>query len=101
MKYGELKWPDIERMDKAHKVVVVPLGSLEQHGHHLPLLTDSLIGGALADRVEAALPETVLLLPMQWLGSSHHHLKFPGTLSLPSPLYIDLVTALCECLLTA
>jgi creatinine amidohydrolase len=101
MKYGELKYTDIQGMDKAHKVVLVPLGSLEQHGRHLPLLTDSMIGGEIAARVEAALPETVLLLPVQWLGSSDHHLKFPGTLSVPSALYIDLVCHLCECILAA
>lgn len=101
MNYGELKSTDIQRMDKTDKVVLVPLGSLEQHGPHLPLLTDSLIGGELAARVEAALPETVLLLPVQWLGSSDHHLRFPGTLSVPSALYIDLVSHLCECLLAA
>src|SRR5205085_678098 len=74
MKYGELKRPDIEKLDKTDKVVVVPLASLEQHGEHLPLLTDSLLGGEVAARVEAALPQTVLLLPTQWLGSSHHHM---------------------------
>lgn len=101
MKYGELKWPDIQQMDKSHKVVVVPLASLEQHGHHLPLLTDSIIGGGIADRVEAALPDTVLLTPVQWLGASHHHIKFPGTLSLPTALYIDVICTLCECILSA
>lgn len=101
MKFAELKRPDIARMDKAHKVVLVPLGSVEQHGQHLPLCTDSLLGEELAARVEAALPETVLLLPTQWLGSSHHHLKFPGTVSVPSALYIELVYHLCECLLSA
>lgn len=101
MKYGELKRPDIERMDKAHKVVMVPLGSLEQHGQHLPLLTDSLLGDEIAARVEAALPDTVLLLPVQWLGSSDHHLKFPGTVSVPSALYIEMVSHICECLLSA
>lgn len=101
MKYGELKRTDIERMDKEHKVVLVPLGSLEQHGQHLPLLTDSMLGGEIAGRVEAALPDTVLLLPMQWLGSSHHHLKFPGTISLPSDLYIDMVVCICESILSA
>src|SRR4051812_11247599 len=101
MKYGELKRPDIERIDKAHKVVMVPLGSLEQHGQHLPLCTDSLLGSEIAERVEAALPETVLLLPMQWLGSSDHHLKFPGTVSVPSALYIEMVSHICECLLSA
>lgn len=101
MLYGELKWPEIERMDKDHKVVVVPLASLEQHGHHLPLLTDSLIGGEIARRVEAALPDTVLLMPVQWLGASDHHLKFPGTLSLPTDLYIEVICTLCECILSA
>ena len=101
MKYGELKWTDIDQMDKTHKVVVVPLGSLEQHGRHCPLLTDSMLGEEMAARVEAALSDTVLLLPVQWLGSSDHHLKFPGTISVPSALYIDLVCHLCECIMAA
>jgi creatinine amidohydrolase len=101
MKLAELKRPDVERLDKSHLVALVPLGSLEQHGEHLPLCTDSLLGEEIARRVEAALPETVVLLPMQWLGSSHHHLKFPGTVSVPSNLYIELVMHLCECLLGA
>lgn len=101
MKYGELTWTDIEKLDKTHKVVVMPLGSLEQHGRHCPLFTDSLLGGEMAARLEAALPETVLLLPVQWLGSSDHHLKFPGTISIPSALYIDMVSHMCECVLAA
>jgi creatinine amidohydrolase len=101
MKYGELKRTDIEQMDKRDKVVVVPLASLEQHGQHLPLLTDSMIGGDFAAQVERLLPETVLLLPVQWLGSSHHHLTFPGTVSVSSNLYIELVCEICECLLSA
>src|SRR5262245_22171944 len=101
MKYGELKWTDIDSMDKADKVVIVPLGSLEQHGRHCPLLTDSMLGEEMAKRVEAALPDTVLLLPVQWLGSSDHHLKFPRTISVPSALYIDIVCHICECVLNA
>ncbi|MCC7418938.1 MAG: creatininase family protein [Planctomycetaceae bacterium] len=101
MKYGELKWTEVQRMDKSRRVVVLPLASLEQHGHHLPLLTDTLIGAEIARRVEEALPETVLLTPTQWLGASHHHMTFPGTLSLPTDMYIDVVCTLCECILKA
>ncbi|MFN4258689.1 MAG: creatininase family protein [Gemmataceae bacterium] len=101
MKYGELKHTDIEKMDKTNKVVLLPLASLEQHGLHCPLLTDSMLGGEVAARVEAALPDTVLLLPVQWLGSSDHHLKFPGSISVPSSLYIDMVCHICECILNA
>lgn len=101
MKLAELKRPDVELLDKRGKVAVVPLGSLEQHGQHLPLFTDSLIGQEIAERVEAALPESVVLLPMLWLGSSHHHMRFPGTMSVPSDLYIEMVYQLCECVLQA
>ena len=80
MKFAELKSPDIARMDKSDKVVLVPLGSLEQHGPHCPLMVDSLLGGEMAARVEAMLPETVLLAPTLWLGSSDHHLTSPGTM---------------------
>ena len=51
---GNNCWIDIEKADKNH-VVVVPLGSLEQHGHHLPLLTDTYLVTAVADRVEIEL----------------------------------------------
>src|SRR4051794_11684534 len=101
MKYADLKYTDIERLDKEHKVVVVPLGSIEQHGPHCPLLTDTLLGGEIGARVEAALPDVVLLTPTQWLGSSDHHLTFPGTISVPSALYIEMVFHLCACLLGA
>jgi Creatinine amidohydrolase len=48
--YGNLIWSQIP--EHIHKVVVVPLGSLEQHGHHLPLLTDTMIGAEVAHRAE-------------------------------------------------
>ena len=51
---GNNCWVDIEKADK-NRVVVVPLGSLEQHGHHLPLLTDTYLVTSVADRVEVEL----------------------------------------------
>lgn len=97
MKYGELAWPEVAQ--HLHKVVVVPTGSLEQHGHHLPLLTDSLIGQAVADRAEAALGNEALFLPMLWLGSSHHHMAFAGTLSLSAGVYTQVLIELVESLI--
>jgi creatinine amidohydrolase len=101
MIFAALKSPEVARLDKTDKVVIVPLASLEQHGPHCPLMTDTLLGGEIAARVEAAHPETVLLLPTLWLGSSDHHLTSPGTVSVPSSLYIDLVVHVCESLLSA
>jgi len=70
--YGEKIWTQTE--DQTGKVVVVPIGSLEQHGHHLPMLTDSMIGTEIARRAEAALGEAALFTPMLWVGASDHHL---------------------------
>ena len=81
MKLAHLTWPEVDALDRARTVVLLPTGSLEQHGPHLPLFTDSLLVTAVAESVEAKLPEQVLLLPTLWLGASAHHLGFPGTVS--------------------
>src|SRR5262249_58262112 len=69
MHLERLRWPEIEAAAPG-RVFVVPLGSLEQHGHHLPLFTDSLIIGRIADRVEELRSENIVLLPGRWLGPS-------------------------------
>ncbi|MEX0936489.1 MAG: creatininase family protein [Pirellulales bacterium] len=91
MRYGELRWPDIQQMDKQRAVVVCPLASLEQHGHHLPLLTDTLLVTGVAERVHQRLSEQVLLTPTLWLGASDHHLDFPGTVSVRNTIYVELI----------
>ena len=90
MKYGDGCWVDIEQADK-NKVVVVPLGSMEQHGHHSPLLTDTYLVTAVAERVEQDLREETYFLPTLWLGASDHHLDLPGTTSVPNHVYTLLI----------
>ena len=86
MKYGDGCWVDIEQSDK-NKVVVIPLGSMEQHGHHSPLLTDTYLVTAVAERVEHELRDETYFLPTLWLGASDHHLDLPGTTSVPNHVY--------------
>lgn len=80
MKLAELTWQDVSGLSR-DTLVVIPTGSCEQHGPHLPLFTDSLLATAVAEAVEARLHEKVLLTPTLWLGASSHHLEFSGTLS--------------------
>lgn len=65
-------------------VLVLPVGSIEQHGRHLPVATDTILVDSVArlaaDRVEADLP--LLVAPPVWSGYSPHHLAFGGTLTL-------------------
>jgi creatinine amidohydrolase len=98
MKLADLTWPDVAEL-KRDVVVVYPIGALEQHSRHLPFFTDSILAGAVAERVEAALPNDVLLLPVQWLGASLHHLGMAGTLSAENETYIKLVAEPMRCLL--
>jgi creatinine amidohydrolase len=62
-------------------LLVVPLGSCEQHGPHLPLDTDTRIAVALADGL-AARDERVVVAPAITIGASGEHQSFPGTLSI-------------------
>ena len=65
-------------------LLVLPVGTTEQHGPHLATCTDALIATAIAERAAAAAsrPETILLAPTLAYGASDHHLPFGGTLSL-------------------
>ena len=70
-------WPDIP--DGA--LLVVPLGSTEQHGHHLPLGTDTAVACAVADAAAGVLDGALLAPPLPY-GASGEHEGFPGTVSL-------------------
>jgi creatinine amidohydrolase len=97
MDYGEHRWTEIS--DQVDKVAVLPLGSLEQHGHHLPLLTDTLICREIVARVQARLGEVALFLPVLWAGASEHHSRFPGTVSLSHETYVRMLDDMMESLI--
>ena len=99
MQLGHLVSPDAAA--SVDRVVVLPLGSFEQHGNHLPLLTDTMIGAEVARRVEAVLGDDALFLPTLWVGASHHHLHFPGTVSARQDVYIALLEDMVESLIAA
>ena len=74
-------WPDVEAGPR--RLLVVPVGSLEQHGAHLPLDTDTRIATAVAIRACAG-RTGVGLGPAIAIGASGEHADFPGTLSIGS-----------------
>jgi creatinine amidohydrolase len=92
----QLSWPELAaQAGRAGSTVIWPFGAIEQHGPHLPLGTDALfadhVTDALLERLPPQLP--VWRLPLQSLGFSPEHQGFPGTLSLPPQLLIELVEA--------
>ncbi|HCN30512.1 MAG TPA: creatininase [Verrucomicrobiales bacterium] len=95
MQLAEMTWPEVAALPR-RTPVVFPVAALEQHGRHMPLFTDSLLMGEIARRTEEELRGSVVFAPLQWLGNSHHHLDFPGTLSAGPRVYLDLLFGLLE-----
>jgi creatinine amidohydrolase len=93
-----LTWPQVqEHIQAGRDTVVLALGATEQHGRHMPLATDALLGDhlarELADRLDA------FLAPTLRVGCSEHHLGFPGTLSLSEGTFHAVVADLVRSLL--
>ncbi len=78
---GDLVWPDLSGHRAGSAVLLVPVGSTEQHGPHLPLSTDTDIAVAIASTAATRLPAAVVAPPLPY-GSSGEHQGFPGTLSI-------------------
>jgi len=79
-----LSTDEIARIPKENALLILPIASVEQHGRHLPVFTDSLLNEALVEGALALLPEDAgawLLPPLQY-GKSNEHTGFAGTFSL-------------------
>jgi len=82
---GELTWPDVKEFLAVHDVAVVPVGSCEQYGPHLPMDTDAY--DAFWFSLKAAeKAQCALVAPPIYYGVSLHHMDFPGTINSQSAL---------------
>ena len=95
MQLQDMKSPEVAALPKTTPIVV-PIGALEQHGAHMPLFTDSLLCGEVVRRVSERLSDKVVFTPMLWLGNSHHHMDFVGTLSADPRTYLDTLCGVLE-----
>jgi creatinine amidohydrolase len=84
--WTDFDWAGLAGGDPSRLIAVLPLAATEQHGPHLPLGTDVMIGEAYLTRVRELLPQTSVarFLPLQPVGISTEHIDFPGTLTLPT-----------------
>ena len=82
--WADIRWADVPAADAARWIAVLPLAATEQHGPHLPLETDVLIGEAYLARLAPLLPPglPVTFLSLQRIGISTEHTDYPGTQTL-------------------
>ncbi len=99
MELARLTWPDVDALDR-DTPVMIPVAALEQHGHHMPVFTDSMLLGEIVRRAHASLEDHTLLVPLMWLGNSHHHMDFPGTVSAEPRVWLDLLSGLVDNFIT-
>jgi creatinine amidohydrolase len=83
-----LTWEEVrDRIPESRETILLPVGSTEQHGPHLPVGTDTLVAVALAE--DAAVEAGVLAGPPLWFGWSPHHMVLPGTITIRPEVLIE------------
>jgi creatinine amidohydrolase len=94
-----LTWTQVAQLpDKANTVIVLPAGSTEQHGPHLPCAVDTIIAAGVVGHALARLPAEVpayALAPITY-GKSDEHLHFPGTVTLDGTTLLETITQIGE-----
>ena len=90
-RYEALTWQEINEAVELKKVVVLPIGATEQHGHHLPLETDTKQASAIALEAGRRSPEDMLVLPAVAYGYTHHVMDFPGTVTVEPSTFVRLL----------
>jgi len=96
--YSDLTWPEIRRAAEEGKVIVLPVGSTEQHGPHLPIKVDWLCCSKVAEKAAEKIRGHALVMPTIYYGFQEHTLDFPGTISIRDENFVDYVYDICRSL---
>jgi len=91
--FAYLTWKQVDALPRERTLLVLPTAAIEQHGHHLPLATDTLINNLLLGNALELLPADVPIyaLPPVCYGKSNEHIGFPGTLSVSAQTFLAVV----------
>ncbi len=93
----ENSWDELaDSRQQGKKVVIIPVGSTEQHGGHLPLGTDTMVAMMLAE--DAARKAGAVVAPPLWFGWSPHHMVLPGTITIRPEILIEVLYDVIESL---
>jgi creatinine amidohydrolase len=91
-------WPEIEAaLADGVRTAIVAVGSIEQHGPHLPLRMDTLAGDEVSRRIADRLGNA-FAAPTIRPGCSGHHMDFPGTITIPAETLMDTIRGYCQSL---
>ncbi len=93
VEWANLRAPELRDLAATDAIVLVPVGSVEQHGPHLPVKVDALLSGEIALRAarSASARAPVVVTPCLWAGLAEHHMTLGGTITLDFSTFSALV----------
>jgi len=94
VRWDHLTSPEFKALVQKEKLCIVPMGSLERHGEHLPFGTDALVSHAVA--VAAAQLEPCVVFPPYWFGQVHEASCFTGAVNFPTRLLLEMLEVLLD-----
>jgi creatinine amidohydrolase len=102
VEWRKLRADQLREQARHDAIVILPVASLEQHGPHLPVEVDSMLGETVAVRSARKVAERgqhAVVLPVLWTGLSEHHMSFGGTVTLDFPAFAAVVEGVCRSVL--
>ena len=100
VRWDNLTSPEIKRLAEKEAIVLIPVGSTEQHGPHLPVGCDSLMATWMAEQVATELCNRgcpCVVTPTIAVANSRHHMNFAGSMSLSAENYMHVLADYCRC----
>ncbi len=96
--WEQLRSPQLKSLADVNAIVVVPVGSMEQHGPHLPVKVDALLATEVARRaaLKVQTHQPILVTPTVWCGLAEHNMDFCGTMTLDFETFHGLLRNLCR-----
>lgn len=101
VEWARLKAHELRALAAENAVVILPIASIEQHGPHLPVMTDTRLGHEIAVQAarKASATRPTVVTPVVWSGLSEHHMPFGGTLILSHDTFRRVLRDLIDCLI--
>lgn len=101
VEWARMKAWELRALAENNAVVILPIAATEQHGPHLPVMTDTRIGGEVAARAarKVLAQRPVVVAPVVWSGLSEHHMTFGGTLTLSHATFRAVLRDLIEAMI--
>ena len=99
--WHDLRAPQLRDLAERDAMVIVPIGSTEQHGPHLPVQVDAMLAGEVSMRTAAHISahQPVVVAPTIWCGLAEHHMPFGATITLDFTTFHALIRCVCDSIL--